>query len=284
MKLLNFIECGKVKLGIDCDLGIVDVEKSAKLQNVKVPVCLSEVFRDGTESLEKLIKGPCHCLTQDEITFAPCVTSPEKILCVGLNYLDHSKECNFETATEPVLFGKFNNALCAHGECVALSDNAKQYDYEAELVIVIGKTARNVSEEDAKDYIFGFTAGNDLSARDMQFRSSQWLIGKSFDKSAPIGPHIVTADSIDTSHLEIMCKLNGEIKQHANTELMIFSPEKIVSYASKCMTLRPGDVIFTGTPSGVTLGLDKDSQRWIKSGDVVEVYIEGIGTLETRFK
>ncbi|MFJ8064727.1 fumarylacetoacetate hydrolase family protein [Psychrobacillus sp. NPDC096426] len=155
----------------------------------------------------------------------------------------------------------------------------ERVDYEAELVLIIGKEAKNVSKEDALSYVFGYTVGNDLSARSLQFLSGQWLLGKSLDHFAPIGPYLVTSDEIDPYNLAIECKVNGEVRQSANTKDMIFDCSTIISYVSKHITLKPGDVIFTDTPQRVVIGYPEDEQVWLKSGDKVEVSIEKIGTL-----
>ena len=180
----------------------------------------------------------------------------------------------------PLLFSKFNNSLAAHQETIPIPQDAVKIDYEAELVIVIGKTARNVPEEEALSYVFGYTIGNDLSARDLQFRTSQWLLGKSLDKFAPIGPGVVTADELGDPHsLNMECRVNGEIRQAANTKSMIFNCAQIISYASRYMTLKPGDLIFSGTPEGVILGYPEEEQVWLKPGDEITITIDKIGTL-----
>ncbi len=283
MKFLRYLgNDNKAHIAVECEKGVVDIEKTASLKGLRAPLTMREVIGGGID--KGLTEGEV-CLLPDAPRLLPPVETPEKILCVGLNYYDHRKECDEfpEAPKEPVLFSKFANALAAHGEEIPLSPAAQQYDYEAELVIVIGKTAKNVSPEQAPDHIFGYTAGNDLSARDLQFKSGQWLIGKSMDKFAPIGPRLVTADELNANDLAISCKLNGETRQSANTSDMIFSPAEIVAYASSLMTLKTGDIIFTGTPGGVILGMTDPDKQWIKAGDTVEVTIEGIGTLRNTF-
>lgn len=277
----------EIRTSVECEKGIVDIEKTAEQKGVELHLTMSDIIREGKDFLDviaDILKDDVTLLT-DAFRILPPVDTSEKILCVGLNYYDHRKECDEfpEAPKEPVLFSKFANALAAHEEEIPLSPIAKQYDYEAELVIVIGKEAKNVTPEEAPEYIFGYTAGNDLSARDLQFRSGQWLIGKSMDKFAPIGPRLVTADELNANNLAVSCKLNGETRQSANTSDMIFSPAKIVAYASSLMTLKPGDIIFTGTPGGVILGMTDPDKQWIKAGDTVEVTIEGIGTLRNTF-
>ncbi|MGN0819804.1 MAG: fumarylacetoacetate hydrolase family protein [Christensenellaceae bacterium] len=288
MRLISYYSQKGVHLAIECPKGIIDVETTCYLQRKQCFYSIEDVIIQGEtaiKNLEEIIENqPLYLLDANKLKYAPCVLNPEKILCVGLNYADHRKECDFETPEHPVLFSKFNNALAAHNESIALNQNAQQYDYEAELAIIIGKTAKNVSQKDALSYVFGYTVANDLSARDFQFRSSQWLIGKSFDKSCPLGPVIVTANGFNTDNLDISCKVNGETRQQANTKDMIFDCAKIVSYASGCMTLKPGDVILTGTPSGVILGMPENQRKWLKKGDRVDVTIENIGTLTNYFE
>lgn len=289
MRFLRFMDKNnEIRIGVECEKGIADIEKTAKQKGVEFHLTMSDIIREGKDFLDvitDILKDDVTLLT-DAFQLLPPVDTPEKILCVGLNYTDHRKECDeFPDAPKnPVLFSKFANALAAHEEEIPLPPIAKQYDYEAELVIVIGKEAKDVTPENAPEYIFGYTAGNDLSARDLQFQSGQWLIGKSLDKFAPIGPRLVTADELNVNDLMISCKLNGETRQFANTSDMIFSPAQIVSYASSLMTLKPGDIIFTGTPGGVILGMSDSDKQWIKAGDSVEVTIEGIGTLRNTFK
>jgi len=229
-------------------------------------------------SLAQYTPGAGWLLPEKGIVYAPCVPAPEKILCIGLNYRRHAAESGMATSTTPLLFSKFNNALAAHNESVPLDPNAEQYDYEAELVVVIGKRARFVSEADALDHVFGYCNGNDLSARDLQFRTSQWLLGKTPDKFMPVGPYLVTADEIkDVQALGVRCWVNGNPRQNSNTSDMVFTVTQLVSYISQYMTLSPGDLISTGTPEGVVFGMKE--KVWLKAGDVVEIEIDGLGRL-----
>ena len=209
---------------------------------------------------------------------------PTKILCVGLNYKSHAEETGGEPPREPVIFSKFPDALAADGQEIALPPWHRCYDYEAELVAVIGKPLYHAgSEEEARAAIGGYTCGNDLSARDCQFRSNQWLIGKSFPGFAPIGPVIVPAAQFDpeTPH-RIACAVNGVTVQEDDVTNMIFSCAGIVAYISQFTPLSPGDLIFTGTPAGVILGKPKGQRTWLRPGDEVSVTIDGIGTLHNR--
>ncbi len=211
------------------------------------------------------------------------ICQPTKIICVGLNYYGHAKETGAEVPGEPVIFGKFNDALTAHLADIKLPERHRQYDYEAELVIVIGREAWDITREEAPAHIYGYTCGNDLSARDCQFRSGQWLIGKSLPGLTPAGPVIVPAADFDpAAGHRISCEVNGAVMQDGNTADMIFSCAEIVSYCSQFFRLKPWDLIFTGTPAGVMQGRPADKRVWLKPGDVVSVTIEGLGTLTNR--
>ncbi len=213
----------------------------------------------------------------------PPVPMPEKIICIGLNYRDHAIETGAEIPAEPVVFSKFNTALVGHGEPIRLPKVASEVDYEAELVVVIGKAAKHVAVGDAMGHVFGYTCGHDVSARDWQKRrpGGQWLLGKSFDTFAPLGPCLVTtAELSDPSDLSVQMRLNGELVQSSTTAQLIFDIPTLISHLSKIMTLKPGDLIYTGTPSGV--GAARSPQVFLKPGDICSVEIEGIGTLTNR--
>ena len=287
MKFVQFIAGDSVRLGIKTEKGIIDVEQCEALLSMDVPTTMEQVIAGGEKALlqlKQLTTKEVPYVSEEEMVYAPCITQPEKIICVGLNYIDHAKESNMEIPSSPVLFSKFNNALSAHKQAIDLPKNAEHFDYEAELIIVIGKEASNVSKENALSYVFGYTVGNDLSARDLQFRTGQWLLGKTCDQFAPTGPYLVTADELDPTNLDIELKVNGEVKQSANTRDMIFDCATIVSYLSQHMTLKPGDIIFSGTPDGVILGYPEEQRVWLKSGDEIQVTIENIGTLTNGLK
>jgi 2-keto-4-pentenoate hydratase/2-oxohepta-3-ene-1,7-dioic acid hydratase in catechol pathway len=210
------------------------------------------------------------------------VPDPGKILCVGLNYRDHAIEGGKAIPTEPVLFSKFINTLIGPGDPIKLPKVASKVDYEAELVIVIGKTGKHIpNDRSAFDYVGGYTCGHDVSARDWQFRGEekQWTIGKTFDTFAPVGPVLVTADEpLDPHALQVQLRLNGTTMQNSNTKEFIFGVPAMLSFLSQVITLEPGDLIFTGTPPGV--GISRKPQVLLKAGDVTEVEIEGIGVLK----
>jgi 2-keto-4-pentenoate hydratase/2-oxohepta-3-ene-1,7-dioic acid hydratase in catechol pathway len=221
---------------------------------------------------------------EEDIEFLPVVQHPSKILCVGLNYRAHVAEAQHDMPTLPVIFSKSQNALTGHRANIPYVSSVLKYDYEAELVIVIGKPATNVSEEDALSYVVGYTAGNDVSARELQKRTSQWHLGKSLDGFGPVGPYLVTSDTIDPQDLSIVCRVNGEVRQQARTSAMLFSCSYLIHYLSSFMTLQPGDLIFTGTPEGVIMGYPSEQQVWLQAGDTIEVEIEKIGVLRNTLK
>ncbi|WP_338555315.1 fumarylacetoacetate hydrolase family protein [Paenibacillus sp. KS-LC4] len=296
MKLLTFTEQGAERLGVKTEQGILDVAAAsvACKGSASVPQNIHQVIEGGAEAVESLQRLVSVAISraadlgevfldEAELTFAPAVTSPGKILCIGLNYRKHAEESNAAIPEVPILFSKFSNSLAAHGEAVPLPIASEKVDYEAELAIVIGKAAKHVTEEEALSYVFGYCAANDLSARDLQMRTGQWLLGKTCDKFAPLGPYLVTADEVgNPNELEMKCIVNGEVRQHSNTSDMIFNCKEIVSYVSRHMTLLPGDVILTGTPEGVMLGYPVDKQSYLKAGDDVTIEIEKLGSLTNR--
>jgi len=208
------------------------------------------------------------------------IAAPQKVLCIGLNYREHARETNAEIPSEPVCFGKYANTIGGPGSDIVLPTVSQEVDYEAELVVIIGKPAKNVSEEKALDYVAGYTVGNDVSARDWQKGrpGGQWMLGKTPDTFAPIGPYLVTSDEVgDPGQLAISLALNGKTMQESSTSDLIFGIERIIAHLTQLMTLQPGDLIFTGTPSGV--GVARDPQVFLKPGDQVDVTIEKLGTL-----
>ncbi|WP_053217890.1 fumarylacetoacetate hydrolase family protein [Virgibacillus senegalensis] len=207
------------------------------------------------------------------------VSNPGKVICVGTNYADHVKEMNSIIPEHPVLFAKFTNALIGPEDKIEKSTATEKLDYEVELAVVIGKRAKKVTKEEAIPYIAGYTIGNDVSARDLQKRTPQWLQGKTLDRSTPIGPWVVTADEIaDPGNLEVKSFINGEQRQSSNTSELIFDVPYLVSFVSDLMTLEPGDIILTGTPHGV--GFAMDPPQFLKAGDRVTMEIEKIGRME----
>jgi 2-keto-4-pentenoate hydratase/2-oxohepta-3-ene-1,7-dioic acid hydratase in catechol pathway len=251
-----------------------------------LPIPLRELLGMEVGELRSLIQnnnGPW--IEQRELRYLPCVPKEAKIVCVGLNYRKHAEEAGMAVPQYPVLFNKFSNALAGHEAEISLPGIASEYDYEAELGVVIGKRAKNVSREEALEHVFGYCNVNDISARDLQMRTAQWMLGKSLDGFCPTGPRLVSADEVgDPNQLEIKLYYNGDLRQHSNTSDMIFKVDEIVSYVSQYITLEPGDLIITGTPEGVIAGFPAERKQWMKPGDTVTVEIEKLGRLTNRLK
>lgn len=289
MTFLTIRKKGEYSLGVKTEKGVLDVRAASMLFKKKVPTTIDDVIQGGDRGLTTLVRTALNSdkaksvfLDESKMEFGPCVTNPEKILMLGFNYRKHAMETNTPIPTSPVLFTKCNNALNGHNGVIKLPAHvATKFDYEVELVVVMGKTAYRVSEEDALSHVFGYCTGNDFSARDLQYKTSQFLLGKSCDGFGPIGPYLVTADQIpDPNALKLECYVNGERRQSNNTSDMIFNVKTIISYASQHFTLKPGDIFFTGTPEGVINGMPKEKQVWLKSGDKITTVIEKLGELK----
>lgn len=296
MILLTFKTTQGLRLGVKTKRGVIDV--NAAYQSLvdswgdrHVPVSPDSLFSEGLPALEALRDFITWALSVDDdatwlmeektLTYGPCVPNPGKILCVGLNYRQHAVESGMPIPETPLLFSKFNNSIAAPGENIPLPSKAIECDYEAELVVVMGREAKCVPEEKALDCVLGYCNGNDLSARDLQFMTSQWLLGKTLDKFMPIGPYLVTPEEVgDPQNLPIRCWLNDELRQDSNTADMIFSVAQIISFSSQYMTLDRGDIITTGTPKGVIFGLEE--KVWLRPGDEVTVEIGNLGRLTNR--
>jgi 2-keto-4-pentenoate hydratase/2-oxohepta-3-ene-1,7-dioic acid hydratase in catechol pathway len=291
LTLLSMVQGdGSETLGVKLPNGILDIAQAAKTLKIDAPVTLEDLLGSGNAAaLDQLISTAKDRkeFFKDEasIKFGRLFTDPGKIVCVGLNYKEHAEEAGEKLPKEPILFNKFNNTLAAHNCTIKLPPREVSYkfDYETELLIVIGKTARNVSEAEALDYVAGYAVGHDFSARDLQLeKGGQWMVGKTLDDFAPIGPYFVSADLVDPNNLTVETFVNDEEKprQSSNTAKFIFNPQKVISYTSRLFALEPGDIIFTGTPSGVIIGMPKDKQVWLKAGDRVTSRIEKLGTLK----
>jgi 2-keto-4-pentenoate hydratase/2-oxohepta-3-ene-1,7-dioic acid hydratase in catechol pathway len=219
----------------------------------------------------------------NEVRLLAPIVSPTKILCLGLNFFTHVTETNEKRPDEPVVFMKPHTAIVGPNDKIIKRSFVRQLDYEGELAIVIGKKAKDVHVSEALNCVFGYTILNDVSARDFQFRSSQWTLGKSFDTFAPIGPYITTRNQIpDPDNLQIKTWVNDELRQDGNTHDMIFNVAQIIHHLSRVMTLEPCDIIATGTPSGVAMAMKPP--KWLKAGDTVRIEIHGIGTLENTIQ
>lgn len=283
------------KIGLEMNNDILDILRLARHLNTSLPNTMEDLLNNNVNGLNQIqetlskaddlnINLKDYLILEADVTYLPLVKTPEKILCVGMNYIEHIKATGGDVPTSPVFFSKFPNALAAHHQEIPLPANAEHVDYEGELVIVIGKRIANVPEHQAGEAILGYTIGNDLSERTFQFESSQWLIGKTLDHFAPVGPTLITKDEInDVQALSIQTKRNGKTVQSSSTRDMLFDVNKIVSQASRYMTLKPGDLIFTGTPRGVILEQPEEERQWLTSDDKIEITIESLGTLCNTF-
>jgi 2-keto-4-pentenoate hydratase/2-oxohepta-3-ene-1,7-dioic acid hydratase in catechol pathway len=206
------------------------------------------------------------------------IPKPRKLLCVGLNYLDHAKESNAEIPNVPTIFNKFATAVIAPGENIVLPKVSTSPDYEGEFAFIIGRGGRHIKSDNWRDHVFGYTVVNDVSARDFQRATTQWLMGKTFDTFAPMGPWIVTADEVaDPHNLQVKTEINGEILQNSNTRELIFKIPSLIAHLSSVFTLEPGDIVSTGTPAGV--GFARTPPRWLRPGDEVVITVESVGQL-----
>jgi 2-keto-4-pentenoate hydratase/2-oxohepta-3-ene-1,7-dioic acid hydratase in catechol pathway len=281
MKLIRFGSYGKEQPGVQLENGSrIDVSAFGEDYN--------EHFfgTDGIERLSDWLDGnveDCPIISENE-RLGPPLVRPSKIVCVGLNYAKHAAESGMAVPKEPVLFFKATSAMVGPNDDLIIPKGSEKTDWEVELAIVIGKKASYVSEKDAFDHIAGYVLHNDYSERAFQIeKQGQWCKGKGCDTFAPIGPFIATADEImDPNNLNLWLKLNGKTLQNSNTSDFIFNIQEVVSYISQFMTLLPGDIISTGTPSGVGLGFDPP--KYLKPGDVVELGIEGLGTSKQHIK
>ncbi|MFJ7509030.1 fumarylacetoacetate hydrolase family protein [Peribacillus simplex] len=286
MKIATFSVQTEQHIGIVQDDQIISL---TALGPEEFPACMKKFIERGSElrsRAEQLIEQRINddaIFKLSEVKILPPFTKPDKIICVGLNYFDHCKETGMEPPESPVIFSKYANAIAGHNDAIEIPINSTEVDFEAELAFVIGREAKHVSEEEADDYVFGYTIMNDISARDLQFQDGQWSRGKTADTFAPFGPVVVTHDEVGDPHnLAISLELNGEIMQDSNTSNLIFTVPKIISFLSQSMTLKPGDLIATGTPPGV--GMGRNPKIWLKNGDRMNVSIERIGTLSNYVK
>lgn len=309
MKLVSYKLKGETdeyeyRIGCIIDDKVIDVQESYRLfllsrveqvmvQSIEEILSAdpTEFFSIGESAIERA-KEACafiqdhedkndYFIDRDKVTLGTPNPDPAKIICVGRNYVEHAKEMDSDVPEFPVLFGKFSNALIGPEDEIEKSLYTEQLDYEVELGVVIGREARRVSKDAAYDYIAGYTIGNDITARDLQKRTPQWLQGKSLDRSTPIGPWVVTADEIKSpDQLVVRSFVNGEKRQESDTSKFIFDIPFLIEFISHIMTLQPGDIILTGTPDGV--GVAMDPPQFLQAGDVVTLEIEQIGLLENK--
>ena len=289
MTLLTIYLDGEYRLGVKTSEGVLDVRQAATHFKMPAPSTMDDLLQNGKGGLlKKIVDASAKAdsknfiLREDRVEYGPVVMNPEKIIMMGFNYRRHAAETHTPIPPSPVLFNKYNNALNRHNGVIQLpTDVATKFDYEVELVIVFGREAHHVSEQDALEYVAGYCTGNDFSARDLQTLTSQYMIGKTCDGFAPIGPYFVSADLVgDPNNLRLETRVNGEQRQDWNTNDMIFNCRQLISFASKVMTIKPGDILFTGTPQGVIVGMPKDKQVWLKAGDRIACSIEKLGELK----
>lgn len=281
MKLVTFsVQNEAPRIGLMANGGIIDI--SRHLPDVPTDIkALIEAWPDNKSHIASLTQSTQSDFAQDAVTLHAPIARPGKILCIGLNYADHAAEAEMEIPADQLWFAKMPTSVNAPFGDIQLPKVSSQLDYEAEMVVVIGKRCRHVSRDQAPQVIFGYSVGNDVSVRDWQWKTSQYTVGKSFDTHAPFGPCIVTADEIGDPHkLGIRAFVNGEKRQDSNTEQLIFDCFDQIAFLSQAMTLEPGDLLFTGTPGGVGVGFKPF--RFLAAGDVVRIEIDGIGAIENR--
>jgi 2-keto-4-pentenoate hydratase/2-oxohepta-3-ene-1,7-dioic acid hydratase in catechol pathway len=286
MRLLRYsTESSSARIGIGSDDGIVDVGRAAAKAGVEVPDTMHGLLADpywrekASIVTDHAARDPDAVVDRSAATLHAPVADPEKVVCVGLNYEEHIRESDEEAPENPILFSKFPSAVAGPNDAITWDPElTSQVDFEAELAVVIGETARRVDRAGAEAAVAGYTVANDVSARDLQFSDEQWVRGKTLDTFCPLGPNLVTADELGDPHeLDIWTEVNGERLQESTTGDLIFGVPELVSFCSQAFTLSPGDVILTGTPPGV--GAFRDPPVYLEAGDEVEVGIEGVGTL-----
>ncbi|MEC1773126.1 fumarylacetoacetate hydrolase family protein [Schinkia azotoformans] len=306
MKLITFTVAGSTRIGAVTNENVVDLNaayealqdsqgkiRAKQIAEAYVPNDMTGFLQGGKESMQyaneaihfalenKEYKGRTLVFAKKDVKVGAPVPEPGKMICVGHNYREHILEMGRQIPEFPVVFAKFSNTVIGPEDDIPFFPISEQLDYEAEFAFVIGKRARNVSQEEALDYVAGYTIVNDVTYRDIQRRTIQWLQGKSVDGTAPMGPWLVTTDELtNPSGLEVVLTVNGEERQHTNTANLVFSVQYLVEFLSNLMTLEPGDVILTGTPGGVGVAMDPPS--FLKDGDVVSVSIDGVGVLENK--
>ena len=289
MRLVTYEQNESWHTGIAINDNIIDASAAAKAANIdfdgkeisnRVIVGLTREEQSRLEAAAQQLAQSNETETShlDDVLLGPPIPDPDKIICLGLNYKSHADEAGFKAPEIPILFAKFRNTLTGPTSPIILPSVSNEIDYEGELAVVIGKQCKNVSEENALEYVAGYMVLHDVSARDLQFRSGQWLSGKTLDTFAPCGPVLVVNEISDPQTLYISTRINGQSLQRGNTKNMIFSVAYSISYISSLLTLEPGDIIATGTPEGV--GFKRTPPIFLKDGDIVEVEIEKIVTLK----
>ncbi len=280
MKLISYTQDTATRYGVLLDHGVIDM----RLCMDKAPTNINDFFDQacGNAALMASIAqraATAQATPLSQVSLLPCVPRPSKIICLGVNYHDHAAEGGNKVADYPTIFFRGPSSLVAHGGVIPIPSISTSLDYEAELALVIGKTARNVSESEALACVFAYACFNDATFRDYQRKTTQWTVGKNFDQTGGFGPHMVTANELPPGcvGLHIESRLNGQVMQSASTTDMVFHVAPTIAMMSACMTLEPGDVIVMGTPAGV--GYARQPPVWMQPGDNIEIEIEGIGIL-----
>jgi 2-keto-4-pentenoate hydratase/2-oxohepta-3-ene-1,7-dioic acid hydratase in catechol pathway len=283
MRLVTFSESGDHRVGALTDGGVIDLN----LADPELPADILALLRGGPSLLERASRAAGEPRTEaarplERVTLLAPIPRPPKIVCIGVNYADHAAEAGRAVPARPSVFLKAPSTVVGPGEPIVRPPTTEQLDYENELAVVIGRTAKGVARERAMEYVVGYTILNDVSARDLQLAADGGIIlGKNFDSSAPMGPYLALTDEIpDPTALGLRTWVNGELRQDGNTRNLIFDIPAIISFLTQQLTLEPGDVIATGTPAGVGLGMNP--QVWLQPGDTVRMEIDSLGTLENR--
>ena len=294
-RLANIETGSGCALGLETETGVLNVTGTGIALSMPAPKDMDDLLQNGLGEQVRRIRNAVEnrpekavVIPTQQVSFAPLVTRPEKVICVGFNYKEHAEETGTDIPKAPPLFAKFNNALNHHNGTVKLpTDVDSHFDYETELVIVFGRPCHNVTEEEALEYVAGYAIGNDVSARKLQQQTPQITAGKISDGFAPVGPWLVTRDRIaNPNNLRLQTFFNGEQRQDWTTGDMIFDCRKLISFIAGIMTIKPGDILFTGTPQGVILGEKTPAmlRRWVKPGDEVISIIEGLGELRVTYQ
>jgi 2-keto-4-pentenoate hydratase/2-oxohepta-3-ene-1,7-dioic acid hydratase in catechol pathway len=284
MKIATIARAGKPTLAVERDGELIDLS----IADRSLPKDMLGLLQSGSAALRKAAsaakKAGSRAVVKGAVRYLPPIPNPPKILCVGLNYVDHAAESPYEMPKAPTMFLRVNTTLVAHKQPLIRPRASEQFDYEGEMVVVIGKRGRHVSKDKALSLVAGYSIFNEASVRDWQFRSPQWTMGKNFDGSGAFGPAIVTADELPAggSGLQLRTVLNGQVVQNANTRDMAFDVKALIEEISTGITLEPGDIIVSGTPSGV--GFARKPPLWMKPGDTCDVEIEGIGRLSNPIR
>ena len=284
MRFVAFKKNREARLGVRTDAGVVDLSAADE----SLPTDLKELLAMGKGAVQRagraVRKAPEEAIVKGRINYLPPIQEPQKMICVGLNYKDHAAEAGLNPPTYPVLFVRFPTSMVGHGQPLIAPKASRRFDYEAELVAVIGSKARNVKKSEALNHVAGYSIFNEGSIRDYQMKASQWTVGKNFDATGSFGPEFVTADELPAGGkgLGIQCRVNGKVLQDSNTKEMIFDVKTLVYEAARAFTLLPGDIIITGTPAGV--GFVRKPPVFLKEGDTCEIEIEKIGVLSNPVK